>query len=75
MPYGTSLWQIGDSKEQNGSFNIVSSKSKIELLKKKDEKAMTAVINPCEVIIIIKKAWDESFGRVDTNKKAIAERG
>ena len=36
---------------------------------------MTAVINPCKVIIIIKKAWDESFGRVDTNKKAIAERG
>ena len=75
VPYGTSLWQIGDSKEQNGSFNIASSKAKIALLKMKDEKAMLPVINPFEAIIIIKKAWYESFGRVETNKKAIAERG
>ena len=24
VPYGTSLWQVGDLKEQNGSYKIVS---------------------------------------------------
>mmetsp|Transcript_25328 Transcript_25328/g.29831 ORF Transcript_25328/g.29831 Transcript_25328/m.29831 type:complete len:179 (+) Transcript_25328:1555-2091(+) len=33
------------------------------------------VIEPYEIIPIINAAWDKSFGRVSTNKKAIAERG
>ena len=36
VPYGTSLWQVGDSKEQNGSFNMSMTKGKQLLLKKKD---------------------------------------
>ena len=28
VPYGTVLWQVGDSKEQNGSFNMVMTKEK-----------------------------------------------
>ena len=35
VPYGTALWQVGDSKEQNGCFNIAMTKSKQELLEKK----------------------------------------
>ena len=35
VPYGTALWQVGDSKEQNGSFNLVMTRSKQELLEKK----------------------------------------
>lgn len=27
VPYGTALWQVGDSKEQNGSFNIAMTKA------------------------------------------------
>ena len=37
VPYGTALWQVGDSKEQNGSFNIVMYRAKKELLEKKNE--------------------------------------
>ena len=32
VPYGTALWQVGDSKEQNGSFNIALTKAKQDLL-------------------------------------------
>ena len=29
VPYGTAIWQIGDSKEQNDSFNIAMTQEKI----------------------------------------------
>ena len=32
VPYGTALWQVGDSKEQNGSFNMAISKANQEIL-------------------------------------------
>ena len=35
VPYGTSLWQVAESKEQNGSFKIAMSKVKSEILKKR----------------------------------------
>ena len=55
VPYGTSLWQIGDSKKQNGSFKLASTEAKVELLKKKDEMSFQAVINPHDAMIIIRK--------------------
>ena len=36
VPYGTALWQIGDSKEQNGSFNMAITKAKDHLLEYKE---------------------------------------
>ena len=40
VPYGTALWQVGDSKEQNGSFNIAMYRAKKDLLEKKDQLGM-----------------------------------
>ena len=37
VPYGTALWQVKDSKEQNGSFNMSTTKSKIDLLELKEK--------------------------------------
>ena len=34
VPYGTALWQVGDSSEQNGAYNISLAKGKEILLKK-----------------------------------------
>ena len=39
VPYGTALWQVGDSKEQNGSFNISMTKAKVDLLELKESNA------------------------------------
>jgi hypothetical protein len=35
VPYGTSYWQVGDSAEQNGSYKMALTKSKRELVLKK----------------------------------------
>ena len=32
VPYGTALWQVGDSKQQNGTFNVAMTKGKQDLL-------------------------------------------
>ena len=34
VPYGTSLWKIGDSKEKNGLYKIASARIKKETIKK-----------------------------------------
>ena len=76
VPYGTSLWQVADSSEQNGSFKAASSHIKMDILKKRLDMMMD---NPCilatDIIPMVNYAWSKSFARVDTNKKAIASRG
>ena len=52
-----------------------STKAKAEIVRKKEALSLPPVIEPYEIIPIINAAWDKSFGRVSTNKKAIAERG
>ena len=76
VPYGTSLWQVADSKEQNGSYKIALARAKKEFLEKKlrlfiDPPTLTSN----DVIPLVNEAWKASFDRVDKNKKAIAERG
>ena len=75
VPYGTALWQVGDSKEQNGSFNIAINKAKQELLEFRENKNISGCLQPTDLIPLINKAWDNSFAKVATNKKAIADRG
>ena len=75
VPYGTALWQVGDSKEQNGSYNIAITKAKDELLQEKDKKCMRAELQTYDIIPLVNKAWDKSFARTNKNKTAISDRG
>ena len=75
VPYGTDLWQVEDSAEQNGAHNISSTKAKQEIVRRKEALSLPPTIEPYEIIPIINKAWDDSFARVVTNRKAIADRG
>ena len=75
VPYGTALWQVGDSSEQNGAYKIACSKFKRDLFKKKRERKMSPQIFPYEIMLVINYAWEKSFGRVKYNKRAICERG
>ena len=75
VPYGTYLWQVGDSEEQNGTFNMESTKAKMRIVAKKERMSLPPVIEPYEIIPIINSAWPTSFGRVKTNQNAISERG
>jgi len=76
VPYGTALWQVGDSKEQNGSFNIALTKAKQDLLDFKLKK-MTEdqYLKPTDLMPLINKAWNASFARKNKNLQAIADRG
>jgi len=76
VPYGTALWQVGDSKEQNGSFNIAFARAKQDLLQFKIKKMTQDLsLRPTDLMPLINFAWEKSFARVEQNKKAIVERG
>ena len=76
VPYGTSLWQVADSSEQNGCFKIACSEIKEKLLKKRlDMMIDSPSILPTDIVPIVNYSWDRSFAKVATNKKAIAARG
>ena len=76
IPYGTSLWQVGDSVEQNGCFKMHQYDYKVQLVNKKRELNMNNTnLNKSVVIPIVNYCWDRSFARVDTNRKAITQRG
>ena len=76
IPYGTSMWQVADSKQQNGSFKIAIGKAKQKLLAKRLDTYMDSPgIYPTDIMSIVNDAWDNSFALIDSNKTAIADRG
>lgn len=75
VPYLTHLWQVGDSSEQNGSFKIAFSKAKDEMMAFKMRMGWAPKLEATDIIPLVNKAWAKSFVRVESNKKAIANRG
>jgi len=75
VPYGTSYWQVGDSTEQNGCFKMALAKSKRELVDKKENAGVIGTIEKTDIVGLVTCAWNQSFARVASNKKAVAERG
>ena len=76
VPYGTALWQMGDSKEQHGSFNIALTNAKQDLFTFKLKYGVSGgSLQPTDLIPLINRTLKSSFGHICTNKKAIAEWG
>jgi hypothetical protein len=75
VPYATSYWQVGDASEQNGQFKMEMTRVKRILTSFKSDKAMKIGINYTDVMPLINKSWNKSFGCISTNQKAIADRG
>ena len=75
VPYGTSLWQVADSEEQNGTFTIVFADAKQDLLKRKWETGISHDLNRHNIIPCLNIAFAQSFANITTNKKAINARG
>ena len=75
VPYGTALWQVGDSSEQNGAYMMALGVWKKETILKKEQRMMQLTIDPHEIILMINYAWAHSFARNLKNRKAIADRG
>ena len=76
VPYGTALWQVGDSKEQNGSFNMAMTREKQNLLEFKDTiGSQNDGIKDTDFMPLVNRAWAKSFARIDKNRNAISDRG
>ena len=75
VPYGTALWQVGDSKEQNGSFNMAMTLEKRTLVQKKEKMSLPGKLVATDIIPLINRTWAKSFARKDKNRVAIAARG
>jgi hypothetical protein len=75
VPYGTALWQVGDSREQNGMFKVWITKQKEYLMRKRERTNMELEIVPTDIIPLICFAWNHSFAIKSTNVQAILERG
>ena len=74
--YGTALWQAGDSKEQNGSFNIAMTKARQDLSDFKMRRMTEDVrLKTTDRIPLINKAWKGSFARKAKKQQVIADRG
>ena len=70
-----SIWQVGDSKEQNDSSNIVMINTKGKLLFLKREYCWNELINKSDLMMLINIVWNKLFNRIDKNRRAIANRG
>ena len=76
VPYGTSLWQIGDSSEQNGVFKMLMAIEKSNLFNARVDKYNQSIhLQRTDIMYLVKKTWPEAFGNVANNRKATAERG
>jgi hypothetical protein len=73
VPYGISLWQVGDSKQQNGQYKDKSKEGKENVLTMKRKHGLRFTIIKEDKMWLVHYAWDKSFARVNTN--AIVKRG
>jgi hypothetical protein len=74
VPYGTNLWQVGDSSQQNGAFKIALKKAKQCLLQHKEMFPPIPVrIEKHDIVGLVHEAWNQSFAQVESNKRAIAK--
>ena len=75
LPYSTGLWQVGDAPEQNGNYKygLRDEGAVICSLQRRHGESVGLKIH--DIIPMVMKAFLRSFGNIETNKKAIAERG
>ena len=57
VPYGTLLWQVGDSKEQNGSYKMALSRFKKKLIQRKEKYMLDRLtIETTDIMLMINYA-------------------
>jgi hypothetical protein len=61
VPYGTALWQVGDSVQQNGMFKVWLVKRKEFLMNKRDDMNSNMEIVPTDIVPLVTYAWNKSF--------------
>ena len=75
VPYLTDVWQVGDSPEMNGSFKTEFYRAKEDLMSFKIRRGMPAKLNATDIMPLVNIAWNRSFAKIESNRKAISTRG
>jgi hypothetical protein len=75
VPHGTSMWQVSNNTEQNGTFKIESKKANAETVMSKIRAGLPPMLERTGIVCIASVAWQHSFARVATKKRAIATQG
>jgi hypothetical protein len=63
------MWQVGDRVEKNGTFKIESKKANANTVTAKKRAGLPATLEQSDIVRIANVAWQQSFTRVDTNKR------
>ena len=67
--YGASMWQVGNSVEQNGAYKIVLSRIKKDIIAKNTKLVFKQLtINIQEIIILVNLAWSQLFAEASLKK-------
>ena len=75
VPYATVLWQVRDASEQNGKFKIEWMKVKEWIMVWKSIHSLPCTIGLTDIIPLINRTFNKSYGSVTSNLKAIADCG
>ena len=75
LPNGTHKWQVGDSREQNGSWKVEWVREKSKLVLYRTRMGLYGDLEKSDILPLINIIWSKSFGRIRTNRKAISDRG
>ena len=69
LPNGTHKWQVGVSKEQNGSYKIEWAREKYNLVLWKTRLGRNVELERSDVIPLFNLAWKKSFARVKKKRR------
>ena len=75
VPYGTAIWQVGDSAEQNGTLNMSSVREKRRIVEEKEKMFLPPTIEATDILKIVTQGYKDGFCNEKNNKRAISERG
>ena len=76
VPYGTALWQVADSSQQNGKFKMELVKAKRELYEERMNACQHDMhLQRTDIVPLVRRCWGPSFGDSAAARRAIAQRG
>ena len=75
VPYGTAIWQVGDSAKQNGTHNMSSVREKRRIVEEKEKTCLPSTIEPHDILKIVTAGYKDGFQNEVNNRRAISERG
>ena len=75
VPYATYLWYVGNIKEQNGTFKGEWYRAKTSLYKYKGDFNLELKTSQEDMMPILNRIFEKSYGRVESNLRALSDRG